>query len=100
MLKEKNILIGMTGGIACYKVCEIISHLVREGANVDVIMTKNATEFVTPLTFQTLSQRPVITDTFLQDNPAEVMHIAAKSRRRGKYFMFSFCLKTKWPTRK
>lgn len=57
MLKNKNIVIGITGGIACYKVCEIISHLVRAGANVDVIMTKNATEFITPLTIETLSKK-------------------------------------------
>ena len=72
----KNIVLGVSGGIAVYKVCSLVRLLKKAGHNVDVIMTKNATEFVTPLTFQTLSQRPVITDTFLQDNPAEVMHIA------------------------
>lgn len=62
MLKNKNIVIGITGGIACYKVCEIISHLVRDGANVDVIMAKNATEFITHLTIEILSKNKVVID--------------------------------------
>lgn len=59
MLKGKNVVIGITGGIACYKVCEIISYLVKRGVNVDVIMTKNSTEFITPLTIETLSKNKV-----------------------------------------
>ena len=76
MIKGKNIVIGMTGGIACYKACEIISHLVREGAIVDVIMTKNATEFITPLTIETLSKRKVVTDMFEKKERMEVEHIS------------------------
>ena len=76
MLKNKNIVIGITGGIACYKVCEIISYLVREGANVDVIMTKNATEFITPLTIETLSKNKVVTDMFEKNEHIEVEHIS------------------------
>lgn len=76
MLKDKNIVIGITGGIACYKVCEIISHLVRVGANVDVIMTKNATEFITPLTIETLSKNKVVTDMFEKKEHIEVEHIS------------------------
>ena len=76
MLKNKNIVIGITGGIACYKVCEIISYLVREGANVDVIMTKNATEFITPLTIETLSKNKVVTDMFEKKEHIEVEHIS------------------------
>ena len=76
MLKDKNIVIGMTGGIACYKVCELITHLVREGANVEVIMTKNATEFITPLTIETLSKHKVITDMFEKKSHVEVEHIS------------------------
>lgn len=75
MLKDKNIVIGMTGGIACYKVCELITHLVRVGANVEVIMTKNATEFITPLTIETLSKHKVITDMFESKSNVEVEHI-------------------------
>lgn len=76
MLKDKNIIIGMTGGIACYKVCELITHLVRDGANVEVIMTKNATEFITPLTIETLSKHKVITDMFEKKSHVEVEHIS------------------------
>lgn len=76
MLKDKNIVIGMTGGIACYKVCELITHLVREGANVEVVMTKNATEFITPLTIETLSKHKVITDMFEKKSHVEVEHIS------------------------
>jgi len=76
MLKNKNMVIGITGGIACYKVCEIISYLVREGANVDVIMTKNATEFITPLTIETLSKNKVVTDMFEKKEHIEVEHIS------------------------
>ena len=76
MFKGKNIVIGMTGGIACYKVCEIISYLVREGATVDVIMTKNATEFITPLTIETLSKRKVVVDMFEKKERMEVEHIS------------------------
>ena len=75
MLRGKNIVIGMTGGIACYKVCEIITHLVREGANVDVIMTKNAQEFITPLTIETLSKHKVVVDMFEKKEHVEVEHI-------------------------
>ena len=76
MLKNKNIVIGITGGIACYKVCEIISYLVREGANVDVIMTENATEFITPLTVETLSKNKVVIDMFEKKSHVEVEHIS------------------------
>ncbi len=76
MFKNKNIVIGITGGIACYKVCEIISYMVREGANVDVIMTKNATEFITPLTIETLSKNKVIIDMFEKKEHVEVEHIS------------------------
>lgn len=76
MFKNKNILIGVTGGIACYKVCEIISYLVHEGADVHIIMTKNATEFVTPLTLETLSKNKVVTDMFEKKSNVEVEHIS------------------------
>lgn len=76
MLKNKNIVIGMTGGIACYKVCELISYFVKEGANVDVIMTKNATQFITPLTIETLSKRKVVVDMFEKKEHMEVEHIS------------------------
>lgn len=76
MFQGKNIVIGVTGGIACYKVCEIISHLTREGANIDVIMTKNATAFITPLTLETLSKNKVVVDMFEKKEHVEVEHIS------------------------
>ena len=76
MLKGKNILLGVTGGIACYKSCEIVSRLVKLGANVDVIMTNNATKFVAPKTFESLSHRPVVTDTFSPVQSFNIEHIS------------------------
>jgi phosphopantothenoylcysteine decarboxylase/phosphopantothenate--cysteine ligase len=64
MLKGKHILIGVTGGIAAYKTATIIRLLVKDGAEVKVLMTNNAKEFITPLTFATLSKNPVLTEFF------------------------------------
>jgi len=64
MLKEKNIVLGVTGGIAAYKACDLVSRLIRQGARVRVVLTANAMKFVPPLTFETLSSNPVVTDTF------------------------------------
>ena len=75
-LKGKEIVIGITGGIAAYKSAEIVSRLRRLGAGVHVIMTRNATEFVAPLTFQTLSANPVVTDTFRTPENWRVEHVA------------------------
>ncbi len=75
-LQGKNIVIGVCGGIAVYKVCQVVRLFKKLGANVDVIMTKNATEFVAPLTFETLSNRPVITDMFKRGGHWEVEHIS------------------------
>ncbi len=76
MISGKSIVLGVTGGIAAYKACEVVSRLVKLGAEVDVIMTKNATEFVAPLTFSSLSHRPVTVDTFSRERPWEIEHIA------------------------
>jgi len=75
-MQDKNIAVGITGGIAAYKACELVSRLKKMGANVKVAMTRNATEFVTPLTLQSLSGNPVVTGMF--DRPAqwEIEHIA------------------------
>lgn len=64
MLKDKHIALYVTGGIAAYKSLNVVRALIKQDAQVQVIMTKAAMEFVTPLTFATLSQRPVITDNF------------------------------------
>ena len=76
VLAGKTIVLGVTGGIAAYKSCEIVSRLRKAGAKVHVIMTKNACEFVTPLTFETLSNNPCVTDTFARPERWEVEHIA------------------------
>lgn len=76
MFKNKNILIGITGGISAYKVCDIISSLKYKGANIDVIMTNNATKFITPLTLETLSKNKVYISMFDTDYEKEVKHIA------------------------
>ena len=79
-LTGREIVLGVTGGIAAYKSAEIVSRLRKLGANVHVIMTKNATQFITPLTLETMSNNPVVVDTF--DRPAtwEVEHIALAKR--------------------
>lgn len=73
---KKTVVLGVTGGIAAYKSCEIVSRLKKLGYAVRVIMTKNAAEFVTPLTFETLSEYRVVTDMFDKDRPYEVEHIS------------------------
>ena len=75
-LKGKNIVLCVTGGIAAYKAADLVSRLKKEGAEVDVLMTKSACEFITPLTLEVLSGRRVVTDMFDRDFPWEVEHIA------------------------
>jgi phosphopantothenoylcysteine decarboxylase/phosphopantothenate--cysteine ligase len=69
------IVLGVTGGIACYKAVELVRVLVKTGFKVQVIMTRGAMEFVTPLTFQTLSGNPVATETFNLTQESEIGHI-------------------------
>jgi phosphopantothenoylcysteine decarboxylase/phosphopantothenate--cysteine ligase len=76
MLKGREIVLGVTGGIAAYKAAELVRLLVKEEANVHVVMTRNAQEFVTPLTFQTLSGNPVVTDPFALVEDQKIGHIA------------------------
>ena len=71
-----TVVLGVTGGIAAYKSCEVVSRLVKAGVGVYVIMTRSACEFVSPLTFQTLSRNPVAVDTFEAPNAWEVEHIS------------------------
>ena len=76
MLKGKTVLLGVSGGIACYKAAELASALVKLHCNVHVLMTKNATEFITPLTFETLTGNKAVVDTFDKNRQWEVEHIA------------------------
>lgn len=68
MLKGRNILVGISGGIAAYKSATLIRLLVREGAEVEVVMTPAAKEFITPLTLATLSRNPVLTEFYNPEN--------------------------------
>lgn len=76
MLYGKNIVLGVTGCIAAYKACDIVSRLKKLGANVDVIMTDNACQFVMPLSFETLSGNAVVTDTFKRVDEFDVKHVS------------------------
>ena len=75
-MKKINLVIGITGGIAAYKACDIVSYYKSKGYNVDVIMTKNACEFITPLTLETLSGNKVVTEMFDRPDYREVGHIS------------------------
>lgn len=75
MLKGRHILVGVTGGIAAYKTASLIRLLIKEGAEVKVIMTPLAKEFITPLTLATLSRNPVLTDFFNPENGDWNSHI-------------------------
>lgn len=75
MLENKKIVLGITGGIAAYKAAELTRALIKAGAQVRVIMTKNAMQFITPLTLQTLSQGPVYTETFDPADSYDMAHI-------------------------
>ncbi len=76
MIEGKNIVLGITGGIAAYKSAELTRELIKQGGKVHVVMTENATKFITPLTFQTLSGNPVYCDTFALTEDWEIGHIS------------------------
>src|SRR4030043_618148 len=76
MLKGKEIVLGVTGGIAAYKAAELVRLLVKQEARVRVVMTRNGQEFIMPLTFQTLSGNPVVTDPFALIEETQTGHIA------------------------
>ena len=73
---NRNVVIGVSGGIAAYKALEVVSLLIKKGVNVDVIMTESATKFVTPLSFQSLSQNRVTCDMFTEPKALEIQHIS------------------------
>lgn len=76
ILTGKNIVLGVSGGIAAYKSCTLVREFVKRGANVDVVMTANATQFVTPLTMETLSNNPVSVDMFATHDRRDVEHVS------------------------
>ncbi|HWI55229.1 MAG TPA: bifunctional phosphopantothenoylcysteine decarboxylase/phosphopantothenate--cysteine ligase CoaBC [Desulfobacteria bacterium] len=80
MLTDKCIIVGVTGGIAAYKVPDLVSKLVKAGADVHVIMTESATQFITPLTLRTISRNPVTTQMFEISGSWDVRHISLADR--------------------
>jgi phosphopantothenoylcysteine decarboxylase/phosphopantothenate--cysteine ligase len=78
--RQLTVVLGVSGGIACYKAVELVRLLVKAGCRVHVIMTRGAMEFVTPLTFQTLSGNPVATETFNLTQESEIGHINLADR--------------------
>ncbi len=79
-MKGKNVVLGVTGGIAAYKTADLCSRLIKAGANVDVVMTKHATAFIQPLTFQTLTGNPVIVEQFETPVHWELAHISLSQK--------------------
>lgn len=79
-LRGREIILGVTGGIAAYKAVELLREMVKRGANVHVVMTENAMRFVTPLTFQTLSGHPVLYEMFRLLEGSRIGHIAMSDR--------------------
>jgi phosphopantothenoylcysteine decarboxylase/phosphopantothenate--cysteine ligase len=79
-LQGKTILLGVTGSIAAYKAADLASKLTQAGAQVDTILTENATQFVAPLTFRSLTHRPVMTSLFDLDSEEAIEHVALAQR--------------------
>jgi phosphopantothenoylcysteine decarboxylase/phosphopantothenate--cysteine ligase len=80
MLRDKRVVLGVTGSIAAYKAVELASRLTQAGAEVDVVMTRAATEFVTPLTCRSITHRPVVTEMFDLASEFSVEHVALAER--------------------
>jgi phosphopantothenoylcysteine decarboxylase/phosphopantothenate--cysteine ligase len=81
-LSGKHIVLGLTGGIACYKAAELCRALVKEGATVQVVMTEAAEQFITPVTMQALSNRPVYGSQWDAREPNNMPHINLGARGR------------------
>ena len=75
IFKDKHIVLGITGSIACYKAVDLASKLIQAGAKVDAILTKSAQQFVSPLTLTSITHRPVTTSHFDPNSPTSVNHV-------------------------
>ena len=75
-LEGKCVVLGITGGIAAYKMADTARLLVKQGAEVHVVMTENAAKFITPLTFETLTNQRCVVDTFARDFQYDVAHVS------------------------
>ena len=80
MLRGKKVVLGVTGGIACYKAASLASALVKQHANVQVLMTENATRFISPITFEQLTGNKVLVDTFDRSFQHSVAHVSVADR--------------------
>ena len=80
MLKGKTVVLGVTGSIAAYKIANLASMLVKQHADVHVIMTQNATNFINPITFETLTNNKCLVDTFDRNFQHQVEHISLAAR--------------------
>ena len=89
MLTGKTIVLGVTGSIAAYKIANLASMLVKLNADVHVIMTQNATKFITPMTFETLTNNKCIVDTFDRNFSFDVKHVSLA--KRGDLFVVAPC---------
>ena len=85
MLKGKTVVLGVTGSIAAYKIANLASSLVKLHADVHVIMTKNATNFINPITFETLTQNKCMVDTFDRNFSFDVAHVSIADKRTYAY---------------
>ena len=85
MLKNKTVLLGVTGGIAAYKAAALASALVKLHANVEVVMTEHATKFITPLTFEELTGRRAMVDTFDRNFTHQVEHAMSYCVEQDRY---------------
>ena len=83
MLKGKTVVLGVTGSIAAYKIANLASMLVKKHADVHVIMTENATNFINPITFETLTGNKCLVDTFDRNFQFNVEHVALAKRADG-----------------
>lgn len=81
MLNGKTVILGVTGGIAAYKIPNLASMLVKRGCDVHVLMSKNATKFITENTFEALTSNKCIVDTFDRNHPWEIKHISLAKKR-------------------
>lgn len=79
-LAGREVIVGVCGGIAAYKACDVVSKLVQRGAGVTIVMTDNATKFVTPLTFEALSGRRVLTSPWTLQDTSDPQHIKLTER--------------------
>ena len=84
MLRDRVVVVGVSGGIAAYKACELVRRLRDRGASVVVVMSRAACEFVTPLTFQALSGNPVVSHLWGDQAPRFQLPRAAAARVRGQ----------------